>query len=498
MRRARGANRTKIVATVGPACWSPAQLLRLVRAGVDVFRLNFSHGDPATHARSVAAIRGAEAKTGRAVAILADLQGPRVRVGKLPEEGIRVRRGERIVLGHPPEPARERAEPWIPVSHARFAQDVAPGHRILVADGEIELRVRAVAGSEVEASVVVGGVLRSRKGVNLPDSRISLDTLTPKDRRDLAFAAAQGVDYVGISFVGGPEDLRTARRLLARAGSDAGLVAKIERAVAVTRLEEILEETDAVMVARGDLAVEVGYENVPVLQKRILRAANARARPTITATQMLDSMIEHPRPTRAEASDVANAVFDGTDAVMLSGETAVGKWPAEVVRTMVRILSRTERSLAAGGRFPSVEAADALRNASAIARAGVRTAADVDARCIVPFSASGRTARLVSRERPVPWIVAGLHGVPALRRAALYWGVLPRLLPTMRSMAGLFERGARELRTLGTARAGDIVVFLAGTSPVPGGTHTLRIYRMGAERAATRRKREGKRRVRAR
>lgn len=473
-------HRTKIVATIGPASRAPSTLRALLMAGVDVFRLNFSHGDHASHARTIASIRDMERATGRPVAILADLQGPRIRLGKFADgEPVTLKRSERVDLV--PQslfvPARSSVR-TLPLTWAGLADEVRPGCRILIADGQIELRVERVTGRRVETRAVIGGSVSSHKGINLPGVSVSIPTLTAKDRADLAFAAREGVDFLAVSFVGCAADIHTARRLLVRAGSDAQIVAKIERDTAVANLEEILDATDAVMVARGDLAVEVGHENVPILQKRILREANARAKPAITATQMLESMMENPRPTRAEASDVANAIFDGTDAVMLSGETAAGRYPVVAVRTMARILSRTERAIAPHG-FPCAGAGAREREAGAIARAAVRTADDVGARLLAPFTTSGRSARLVSRERPRLPIVGFAESIRTMRRLSLYWGVRPRVLGGARTMAEHFTLGERALRDSGDVRPGDLIVFLAGASKVPGATNTLRLHSVG-------------------
>jgi len=479
------AHRTKIVATVGPATSSRARIRDLLLAGADVFRINLSHGERADHARLVETIRAVARERGRFPAILVDLQGPRVRLGKLESGTVRVRRGDRVDLVGDGAAARPDAL-RIPVTYARLARDVRPGHRILVADGAIELRVRGVArNGRVETVVRVGGPLASSKGINLPDSSVSIPTLTARDRRDITFAAREGVEWVGVSFVRSADDLHLARRLLARAGSGAGVVAKIERREAVRNLTEILEAADAVMVARGDLAIEVGYETVPVLQKRILREANALGRPSITATQMLESMIESPRPTRAEASDVANAIFDGTDAVMLSGETAIGRFPVTAVRTMQRIASRAERELESRG-FPVAEVAARDRARSALARAAIRTAAEIGATRIVPFTLTGDSARRVSRERPVAPIVAAASSEEVGRRLALAWGVRPLLVPHGDSLPRLVARAEAALVRAREVRAGDRLVFLAGTSRIPGGTNTLRIHVVAPRRGRRR------------
>jgi pyruvate kinase len=470
-------HRTKIVATVGPASWSVPRLHELIVAGVDVFRINFSHGELERHAETVDGIRRAARRAGRVVGLLGDLQGPRVRLGVLREKEILLKRGATVELVGGADGGRRGAVDLLPVSYPRFARDVFPGARILIADGEIELRVERVLGDRVVAAVVCGGKVQSRKGINLPECNISIPTLTAKDRRDLAFMAAHDFDAVAVSFVGSAGDIRLARSLLRRAGSDAMVIAKIERGAAVARLGEILKAADGAMVARGDLAVEAGYDCVPILQKRIVRESLAIAKPAIVATQMLDSMISHPRPTRAEASDVANAIFDGADAVMLSGETAVGEHPVETVRTMARIIRRAEAEIQKTG-FLQIEIDPALRAEGAIARAGVRTAVDVGARCIVPFTTSGRTARLVSRERPSVPIVSFAESESTMRRLCFYWGVVPKLLKGAPTMGAHFVRGERELRRDGFVEMGDCIIFLAGLTRMQGATNTLRIHRV--------------------
>lgn len=449
---------------------------KLMIAGVDVFRINFSHGEQARHAETIATIRNVEKKLCRAVAILADLQGPRIRIGRLAADRP-LKRGERVQLAH----TASAHGATIPVSHSRFATDVRPGARILIADGEIELFVQSIRGELVTASVTCGGILKSSKGINLPDCKVSIATLTKKDRADLAFAAAHGVDAIAVSFVGCAADIQLARKLLKSAKSDAMVIAKIERTTALQNLDEILEASDAVMVARGDLAVEAGYENVPVLQKEIIQKSIALARPVIVATQMLDSMTDHPRPTRAEASDVANAIFDGADAVMLSGETAVGAFPVETVRTMAKITNRIERHIhdvRERGRN-IIEANPLIRHDCAIASAAVHAAESLGAKCIVPFTTSGRSARLVSRERFETPIISFGESERAMRRLCFYWGVRPRCLKTADSMAEHFRQGERELLKTGDVVRGDYIIFLAGYSKVPGATNTLRVHKVG-------------------
>src|SRR5581483_4089387 len=332
--------RAKIICTIGPASASPAILDRLIDAGMNAARLNFSHGSPDIHRRAIAAVREAAARRGVAVAIIQDLQGPRIRVGDVPPAGIEVVTGGTIELRT--TASRSPQIPTIPVTYPHLSDDIAVGARILIDDGLIELVADRITPGAVTCRVVEGGTVHAHKGINFPGSRISAPALTEKDMEDLRIGLAEAVDYVALSFVRGPQDIVAARKAMAESGREAPIIAKIERPEAVDVLDELLEQADGIMIARGDLVVEMGPEAVPVLQKRMIAQANRRRRLVITATQMLESMTRHPQPTRAEASDVANAVFDGTDAVMLSAETATGEYPVETVRVMDRLICAAE------------------------------------------------------------------------------------------------------------------------------------------------------------
>ncbi|MEK6533069.1 MAG: pyruvate kinase, partial [Nitrospirota bacterium] len=353
--------KAKIVCTIGPASSSLTMLDRLIESGMDAARLNFSHGNYDTHAAAISAIRQAAERRQAAVAIIQDLQGPRIRVGELPDEGLELRAGQSVrlqtmlarsggQLGAQSVAKAHSTIPEIPVTYPYLARDLRPGARILINDGLIELLVDRIAGGAVECTVATGGMITSHKGINLPGTLVSAPTLTDKDREDIRFGIAHGVDYLALSFVRGPEDILAARALVAQCGGTVPIIAKIERAEAVTALDAILEQADGVMIARGDLGVELSPEAVPLLQKRIIMEANRRGRLVITATQMLESMTQALRPTRAEASDVANAVFDGTDAVMLSAETAIGAHPIETVQVMDRIIRAAEEGPEPGVR----------------------------------------------------------------------------------------------------------------------------------------------------
>ncbi len=342
--------KAKIVCTIGPASDSAPLLERLIEAGMDAARINLSHGSHESHSRAIAAIREAAHRRRAAVAIILDLQGPRIRVGELPGDGIDVENDQPLCLEAGPLSGASSSVVGIPVTYPNLARDVKPGARILIDDGAIELLVKEVSGGSVLCTVVTGGHISSHKGINLPGASISAQALTGKDREDIKFGIAQGVDYLALSFVRGPEDVVEAKQLVAQLGGDVPVIAKIERHEAISRLEGLVKEADGIMIARGDLGVEMGPEAVPILQKKIIQEANRRRRLVITATQMLESMTQSRRPTRAEASDVANAIFDGTDAVMLSAETAVGKFPWESVRVMDQIIRAAEETTEPGVR----------------------------------------------------------------------------------------------------------------------------------------------------
>jgi len=473
--------RTKVVATLGPASGEPAVLSRMLDAGVDVVRLNFSHGTAEEHLARLEAVRAVSGERGGRTAVLADLQGPRIRVGLVPPEGIRLDRGDRceLVAG-----AESATPPAVPVVYERLAVDVRPGDRVLLDDGTIELAVRDVHGQRVRCEVVRGGVVRSRKGVNLPGVAVSAESLTDKDRADLATAVQAGVDYVAISFVRGAADVVGARKAIQALGGDVPVVAKLERPEALDELDDILTAADAVMVARGDLGVEIAVEKVPPLQKRIIARANALGVPVITATQMLESMVASPRPTRAEASDVANAVFDGTDAVMLSGETAVGRFPVEAVEAMVRIAREAEATPHLV--HPPPPAVGALDVAATVCKAGVSAAADLNARAVVAFTETGATARMVSRFRPHAPIVGITPFERTRRRMALYRGVeaAPRI-PRCGHLHEMIAEADQRLTAGGQLLPGDLVVLVAGTPGSVGATNRVIVHRVGASEAAS-------------
>jgi len=469
--------RTKIVCTLGPASESEEILREMIRAGMDVARLNFSHGDHPTHARRLALVRRLAREEGKEIAVLQDLQGPRLRVGAIAGGSTVLREGEHFTLTTRRVPGDAKV---VTAPYAHLPQDVQPGDRILLDDGLLELKVEEATDTDVICRVVVGGILRERKGVSLPGVSLSLPSLTEKDRDDLAFGLAQGVDYVALSFVRRASDIEALRALMDAQGVQVPIIAKIEKGEAIAAFDDILAASDGVMVARGDLGVEMPAEEVPIYQKRIIRKANAVGKPVITATQMLQSMMDNPRPTRAEASDVANAILDGTDAVMLSGETAVGKYPLEAVRTMARIALTTERN------FPYEEwRRKALTEpvatvTEAISLATCEIACELGARAIIASTSSGATARAVARHRPRTPIIASTPSETVHRQLALVWGVRPLLVPRFASTDEMITTAMKAAQEAGLVRTGDRVVITAGVPLfVPGRTNMLQVRVVG-------------------
>jgi pyruvate kinase len=481
--------KAKIVCTIGPASGSPEMLDRLIESGMDAARLNFSHGTHESHGRAIKAIREAASRRRAAVSIMQDLQGPRIRVGALSEAGMEVHPGQVVRLvtmdwrsggqigAHS---AAAASLPEIPVMYPNLAKDLRPGAQVLIDDGSIELLVTRLGGGSVECKVMAGGRIRSHKGINLPGTRITTPTITEKDRDDLRFGIAHGVDYLAFSFVRGPEDVQAAKRLISECGGDLPVIAKIERAEAVASLDAILDLADGVMIARGDLGVELGPEAVPILQKQIIAQANRRRRLVITATQMLESMTYRNRPTRAEASDVANAVFDGTDALMLSAETAVGEHPVEAVRVMDRIAraaeEEAERCRDRAGRRAAPPGSQ-MSFPEAICEAAATAASVTKADAIVAFSEGGPTALLMSKQRPAAPIFALTPFEPVRRRMALYWGTTPHTMPQIDGTDERVREAERRLKEEGHLRTGQQIVILSGTVVGrPGGTNLMKLH----------------------
>lgn len=472
--------KTKIVATLGPALDERDKLRAALEAGIDVVRLNFSHGEHETHARRMRDVRELATRLGRNIGVLADLQGPKIRLGLLPDDGIALRDGAEVTLlpGHEKLDDYGTAdEPVLPVVYEALGTDCEPGAMILIDDGSIRLVVSRASESEVVARVVAGQTAKSRKGVNLPGVEVSAPSITEKDVEDLKVAVELGCDWLALSFVRRAADIEQARALVRKHGGEAPLVAKLERPEAIDNLQSIVTATDAVMVARGDLGVEIGPERVPAIQKQIISEANGQSKPVVTATEMLDSMISSPRPTRAEASDIANAIFDGTDAVMLSGETAAGKYPVEAVRVMARICEVAETSPDLVGPINRVQQGPSVSNV--VAEAAVKVAHDVDAVALAVYSISGGSIQRVSTYRPSTRMVGLTPSDTTRRRTALMWGTEALLVPMKGESITLIQAAERVLVDGGYARHGERVVIVSGTAGSSGGTNRIYVHRIG-------------------
>jgi pyruvate kinase len=461
--------RTKIVATLGPVSSSRESVLELARAGMDVARLNFSHGTHEDHAKSAALVREVGEEVGKSIAVIADLQGPKVRIGELAEP-VTLDRGDEVVVA-----AEESANDGeLPVSPTAVGEVLQRGHDILIDDGLIRLKVESVERGRARCTVVTGGVVAAHKGVNVPGVPVPIPSLTRKDMDDLDFALDMGVDYVALSFVRSAADVRDLKELITSSGAHAQVIAKIEKAEAVDALEDILRETDSVMVARGDLGVEIGPALVPLLQKRIILGALDRAKPVITATQMLESMIHHAEPTRAEASDVANAILDGSSALMLSAETALGDFPVEAVAYMDRIARAVEPSLDYRHELPQAHEEPTVGQAMSNAACDIAEALGAQAILVPTFT--GRTASAVARLRPRRLIIALSHHDYALRQMALEWGVIPIPIEQASDVEDLWAKSIAAARSEGYVSEGDLIVITAGTAVNrPGTTDVIKV-----------------------
>ena len=468
--------KVKILATVGPASNSPEMLRKLFKAGVDAFRVNMSHGEHAVHAETIAAIRAMEKEFHHPIAIFCDLQGPKLRVGKFKDGRAVIRHSGHFTLDRNPEPGDDTR---VELPHPELFGLLEKGQRLLINDGKIQLKVIRADENEILCSAVVGGVISDRKGVNVPDAEIPIPALTAKDRKDLSFAVQQGADWIGLSFVQRPEDLAEARKLM---GGYGALCAKIEKPMAIRRLDEILEMCDGVMVARGDLGVELLPEEVPPLQKRIVNKARMLGKPVIVATQMLESMIESPAPTRAEVSDVANAVYDGADAVMLSAETAAGEWPEEAVTIMDRIAVQVECDDSYLARVRFLDTPPDATTADALSHACMTIADTVPISAITVFTGSGSTARRVARERPsVPMLVLTPSDRTA-RRVALLWGAHAVITKDIGSFEEMIAKGKRMALRHGFGKAGSKMIALAGVPfGTPGSTNLLHVVTLAGD-----------------
>lgn len=464
------ARKVKILATLGPASRDREMIERLFRAGADAFRVNMSHGEHAVHAETIAAIRAVEKSAARPIAILADLQGPKLRVGQFAGGQALIRHGARFTLDRNSVPGDDNR---VELPHPELFGLMQKGQRLLINDGKIRLRVLRADSETIECQAEVGGVISDRKGVNVPDAEVPIPALTEKDRRDLAFAMEHGADWIGLSFVQRPEDLAEARKLM---GGKGALCAKIEKPSAIRRLAEIVDMADGIMVARGDLGVELEPQEVPPLQKKIVGLARAAGKPVIVATQMLESMIESPAPTRAEVSDVANAVYDGADAVMLSAETAAGQWPEEAVTIMDKIAAQVEGDESYIPRVRLLDTPPDRTTADALSHACMTIADTVTMKAITVFTGSGSTARRVARERPsVPMLVLTPSGTTA-RRLALLWGAHAVATKDIGSFEEMIAKGKRMALRHRFAKGGDKLIALAGVPfGTPGSTNLLHV-----------------------
>ena len=461
--------RTKIVATIGPASSSREVLAALAVAGVDAFRMNFSHGTHDQHAAAAKAVREVQTQLQKALALIADLQGPKLRIGDLEAPRVLVKGEEVTVVGE-----QVATDGELPVAPEVIGEVLRPGHDVLIDDGLVRLTVEEVKDGRALCRVVVGGEVKTHKGVNLPGVPVPIPSLTKKDLDDLSFALGLGVDYVALSFVRAAADVRDLQSIIRQHGSPARVIAKIEKAEAVDVLDDVLAEADAVMVARGDLGVEMGAATVPLLQKRIIHRCLEVGKPVITATQMLESMIEHAEPTRAEASDVANAILDGTSAVMLSAETAAGNYPVEAVETMDRIARAVEPSMDYRHQMP--EADEGPTVGRAMSNAACDLAEALRARAILVPTFTGRTASAVARLRPRRPIVGLSHHRTALQQMALEWGVTPVMMPETENVEDLWVRSLEAARKARAIDPGDRVVLTAGTAVnLPGSTNVIKV-----------------------
>lgn len=472
-----GPRRAKIVVTLGPASNTENIFRELVRAGLDVARLNFSHGTHPEKVKLIQMIRKVATEVGKPICILGDLQGPKIRTGRLRNRiPVSLKGGQHLTIT-PRDVAGTSAV--IGTTFATLAENLEEGSRILLSDGLIELRVTRIHGTDVECSVINGGMLGEFKGINLPGIAVRVPSLTPKDEVDLEFAINNGVDMVAVSFVRTAEDVRLVKHRVAALGAETWIIAKLEKPQAIEHVESILEVADGIMVARGDLGVEMPPEKVPAIQKRVIRRAAELRKPVITATQMLESMIENPRPTRAEASDVANAIYDGTDAVMLSAESAAGKYPVEAVAMMSKIVSETELQMRTEAQRSNYHAEGGLSIPETICESMAHAADDLDLSAIAVFTETGTTARLLSKYHPAPPIFALSSVESVIRRMMLLWGVHPVLCPKLQHTDQMVDTAEGLLLDAGHVRAKQILGIVAGTRTKSGSTNFMRLHMVG-------------------
>lgn len=475
--------RTKVVATIGPTSRDEETLRQMIRAGMDVARINFSHGDHVTHGQAIDDVRRIANEEGAVVAILCDIQGPKIRIGLIEHEPIMLKPGDTITLTLDPANGDNNI---VTLPHPEFVRDIKAGMQLLLDDGKLEFVVRATANRTLICEVVIGGALTSRKGIMAPTARLTLSAITDKDRADIEFALSKNTEYLAMSFVRSEDDIREIRWLIRHLGGETAVVAKIEKHEALENIEAIIEASDAIMVARGDLGVEIPAEQVPFHQKRIIQLCNIAGKPVITATQMLNSMVDNPRPTRAEASDVYNAILDGTDAIMLSNESASGQFPVRSVETMVNIAAIAEQNIilprqnAADRQIykPNAEGREAVSDA--ISQATTQIADVLNCSAIITSTLTGYTTRRVAKERPKTPILCVTPSEITYRRMALVWGVFPLMVPefsTIDEMIGVVVRAAHNAKFV---EAGDAIVIIAGVPfGIGGQTNFLKIHTVG-------------------
>ena len=473
--------RTKIIATIGPTSSTEDVLQKMIEAGMDVVRLNFSHGTHAEHGKRFRQIRRLSAKNGKQIGIIGDLQGPKIRIGELESTPLELRKGADLIITTQRIKGSGRR---VSTSYGKLHRDVAPGDRIFLRDGSMAVRVVKIEDRDIHCRVIFGGTLTSQAGMNVPGVEISEPSLTRKDRKDVKFAAELGIDYLAMSFVRSPDDILKLKRLLKKLGANIHVIAKIERTEAVEHIDDIISVADGIMIARGDLGVEILPEKVPQIQKDIINRCIAAGKPVITATQMLESMITESTPTRAEASDVVNAIYDGTDAIMLSGETAMGTNPTRVVKMMARIAKEADNNITNNlveRRRTAISRLGTYRNfETAIGRAIETTARYLPTRLIVCFTSSGFTAVQASSHRPNVPIIAATQNESVLPRMTLYWGVQPILTPEAKTVDSMIENVERELSRRSLVQKGDSIIITAGYPlGVSGTTNMMQLVRIG-------------------